>query len=350
MLLSKIILSVFLITAFSSSKGEAKDNPPPKPKAAKVRVGVSPATSTAGIFFAQELGFFKDENLDVEMQVFPTSTAPMIPLLAKGELDVGGGAIAAGLFSTADAAQGGIVLVADKGSARKDFDYLKLMVRKDLVDSGRYKTLKDLKGFRVGVTALGGTSQEATFSLYLAKAGLTTKDVTFMKTGYADANKAFASKALDAYVQLEPYVSEAVRMQIAVVVGGVYEMHPNQQSAGIFYSPKLIKERRDVAVRFMRAYVRGIREYLKSFAPGHKPEDFDRGVTILTKWTSVKDRKTYETMIPAGLDPDGKLNVDSVKADVKYYLSQGYLKNQPDLTKFIDTSIVEEALIGLRTK
>ncbi len=346
---TRIVLGVLLLM-FLSAHSEAKDSPPSTAKTAKVRVGVSPATSTAGIFFAQELGFFKDENLDVEMQVFPTSTAPMIPLLAKGELDVGGGVIAAGLFSTADAAQGGIVLVADKGSARKDFDYLKLMVRKDLVDSGRYKSLKDLKGFRVGVTALGGTSQEATFALYLAKAGLSTKDVTFMKTGYADANKAFASKSLDAYVQLEPYVSEAVRMGIASVVGGVYEMHPNQQSAGIFYSPKLIKERRDVAVRFMRAYIRGIREYLKSVGPGRKPEDFDRGVTILTKWTSVKDRTVYETMIPAGLDPDGKLNVESVKADVKYYLSQGYLKSPPDLAKFVDTSIVDDALVGIRAK
>ena len=127
-------------------------------------------------------------------------------------------------------------------------------------------------------------------------------------------------------------------------------MHPNQQSAGIFYSPKLIKERRDVAVRFMRAYIRGIRQYLKSVGPGRKPEDFDRGVTILTKWTSVKDRTVYETMIPAGLDPDGKLNVESVKADVKYYLSQGYLKSPPDLAKFVDTSIVDDALVGIRAK
>lgn len=340
------LITTLVCILFLSDATEAKETKSPNEKPAKVSVGVSPATSTAGIFFAQEMGFFKDENLEVEMQVFPTSTAPMIPLLAKGELDVGGGVIAAGLFATSEIEQGGIVLVADKGSARKNFDYLKLMVRKDLVDSGRYKTLKDLKGFRVGVTALGGTSQEATFAMYLAKAGLTPKDVVFMKAGYADANKAFTSKSLDAYIQLEPYVSEAVRMGIAVVVGGVYDIHPNQQSAGIFYSPKFIKERRDISVRFMRAYIRGIRAYLKAFSPDRKQDDFDRGVSILSKWTSVKDRSVYESMIPAGLDPDGKLNMDSVKADVKYYLSQGYLKSEPALERFVDTTIVEDALKG----
>jgi NitT/TauT family transport system substrate-binding protein len=340
------LIATIVCILFLSDATEAKEAKSANEKPAKVSVGVSPATSTAGIFFAQEMGFFKDENLEVEMQVFPTSTAPMIPLLAKGELDVGGGVIAAGLFATSEIEQGGIVLVADKGSARKNFDYLKLMVRKDLVDSGRYKTLKDLKGFRVGVTALGGTSQEATFAMYLAKAGLTPKDVVFMKAGYADANKAFTSKSLDAFVQLEPYVSEAVRLGIAVVVGGVYDIHPNQQSAGIFYSPKFIKERRDISVRFMRAYIRGIRAYLKAFSPDRKKDDFDRGVSILSKWTSVKDRSVYESMIPAGLDPDGKLNMDSVKADVKYYLSQGYLKREPALERFVDTTIVEDALKG----
>jgi NitT/TauT family transport system substrate-binding protein len=338
------VASLFvLVSLFTGAPSLARKIDPP----AKVTVGVSPATSTAGIFFAQEMGFFKDENLDVELQVFPTSTAPMIPLLAKGDLDVGGGVIAAGLFSTSPEVQAGILLVADKGSVRKNADYLKLMVRTDLVTSGRYKELKDLKGFRVGLTALGGTSQEATFALFLKKAGLTPKDVTFVKAGYADANKAFASKALDAYIQIEPYLSEAEKSGVAKVVAGTYEIHPDQQSAGIFYSPQFVAKRRDIAVRFMSAYVRGCRAYNKAFLPGRIEKDFNRGVEILTKWTSVKDQAIYNTMIPAGLHPDGKLNLDSIRSDLRYYFEQKYLKSEPDLSKVVDTGILEEALLAV---
>jgi NitT/TauT family transport system substrate-binding protein len=341
----KLILSsaIVLTTFFHGTMGHAAKIDAP----AKVRVGVSPATSTAGIFFAQEMGFFKDENLDVEIQVFPTSTAPMIPLLAKGDLDVGGGVIASGLFSTSTDGQSGILLVADKGSVRKDADYLKLMIRKDLVTSGKYKELKDLKGLRVGVTALGGTSQEATFARYLKKAGLTPKDVTFVKAGYADANKAFASKAIDASIQIEPYASEAEKSEMAKAIGGVYEIHPNQQSAGIFYSPQFATKRRDVAVRFMSAYIRGCRAHNKAFLPGRTIEDFNRGVGVLAKWTSIKDRAIYQTMIPAGLHPDGKLNLDSIRSDIRYYLEQKYLKSEPDLSKIVDTGILEEALLAI---
>lgn len=322
--------------AFASDK---KISPPDK-----VSIGVSPATSTGGIFFAQELGFFKDENIEATLQVFPTSTAPMIPLLAKGEMDVGGGVIAAGLFETSSDSQAGILIVADKGSVRKNADYLKLMVRTDLISSGKYKDLKDLKGLRVGVTALGGTSLEATFAMFLKKAGLTPKDVSFVKAGYSDANKAFESKAIDAYVQIEPYLSVAEKTGIAKVVGSVYEMNPDQQSAGIFFSPKFAANRRDVAVRFMRAYIRGCRAYNEAFMPGRIETNFNRGAEILAKWTTVKDISTYKTMIPAGLHPDGKLNVESIRADVRYYREQKYLEREPDLSKIVDTSFVEEAI------
>jgi NitT/TauT family transport system substrate-binding protein len=340
----KLIIYLFsLSTSLLGATAYATKMTPP----VKVSVGVSPATSTAGIFFAKEMGFFADENLDVELQVFPTSTAPMIPLLAKGELDVGGGVIAAGLFSTSADGQAGILLVADKGSVRKDADYLKLMVRTDLVTSGRYKDLKDLKGFQVGVTALGGTSQEATFALFLKKAGLTPKDVTFVKAGYADANKAFASKSLDAFIQLEPYLSEAEKLGVAKTVASVYEIHPEQQSAAIFFSPKFSSQRREVAVRFLSAYIRGCRAYNKAFLPGRTDEAFSRGVEILAKWTSVKDQAVYKTMIPAGLHPDGKLNVESIRADLKYYSEQMYLKSEPDISKIVDTSMIEEALLAV---
>ena len=62
-----------------------------KPAAEVVKVGSSPVLSSAGIFLALEKGYFKEEGIEVELVPFAGSSAPMLPLLAKGELDVGGG-------------------------------------------------------------------------------------------------------------------------------------------------------------------------------------------------------------------------------------------------------------------
>ena len=336
-LIASSVLSVIVTFAASAQATE------------KVTVGVSPTTSTGGVFVALEKGFFKDEGLDVELQVFASSTAPMMPLLAKGDLDVGGGVLTASLFDTS-ASGVGVLLVADKGSVQKDADYLKLMVRSDLVKSGRYKTYSDLKGFKVGVPSLGGTSQEAAMSLFLKKGGLKASDVEYVKAGYSDAAKLFQAKGIDAYIQLEPYVADLVKSGTATVIDGLYSIHPGQQSAAIFYSPVFAKNRHDVGVKFMKAYIRGCRAYNAAFRSDRQSAEFKELVKILTKWTSIKDEAVYKDMIPAGLYDDASLNVKSIQQDIEYYLSQKYLKAQPDLSKIVDVEFVEKAKSMLEPK
>jgi NitT/TauT family transport system substrate-binding protein len=312
----------------------------------KVSVGVSPTTSTGGVFVAFEKGYFKEEGLDVDLRVFASSTAPMLPLLAKGDLDVGGGNITAGLFaSNMDGA--GVLLVADKGSVRKDADYLKLMIRTDLIASGRYKSYRDLKGMKVGMTVLGGTSQEAAFSRFLGKGGLRPSDVVFVKAGYAEAGKLFAAKGLDAFIQLEPYVTDLEKSGAAKVVDGLYSIHPGQQSAAIFYSPVFAAKKPEVATRFMKAYIRGCRDYNQAFRSDRKGEDFKQLVAILSKWTSIKDSGVYQEMVPAGLGDDGRLNVKALEEDISYFLAQKYLPSRPDMKKLIRVEFVEKALVEL---
>lgn len=313
-----------------------------------VQVGVSPATSTAGVFIALERGYFREENLNVVLQVFAASTAPMLPLLAKGALDVGGGNLTAGIFS-ADEQGISIQLVADKGSVRKNADYLQLLVRSDLLASGKYKTFKDLRGLRIAVTTLGGTSQEAAFARFLSKGGLSPKDVTFVKMSFADANKGLEAKTIDGVVQLEPYLSEAIKAGYAKSVGGVFSVHPGQQSAALFYSPKFGKDRRDVAVRFMKAYIRGLRDHNLAFIQKDQSQ-FTEVVKILRKWTSVKDEASYKDMVPAGLADDGRLNIASMKVDAKYFRDQNYIKSEPNWSGLVDNSFVEDALKSLKGK
>src|SRR3979409_746538 len=63
-----------------------------------LKVGAIGAVSDAGIFIAQEKGYFKDEGLDVEIVGF--KAAPQIlPAIATGEVQVSGSAVTPALFN-----------------------------------------------------------------------------------------------------------------------------------------------------------------------------------------------------------------------------------------------------------
>src|SRR4051812_26625745 len=116
-----------------------------------VTIGITNAATDGGFFIADKKGYFRAEGIQVKTTPF-ASAAGMIAPLGRSQLDVGGGTVAAGLYN---AVEQGIVLrvVADKGSVTDKLEYSTLVVRKDLVDSGRYKTLADLKGMTIASAA-----------------------------------------------------------------------------------------------------------------------------------------------------------------------------------------------------
>src|SRR6266849_7509789 len=118
-----------------------------------VGVGLTNTASDAGVFIADKKGYFRSEGLTVTMTPF-ASAAGMIAPLGRGQLDVGGGTVAAGLYN---AVERGINLriVADKGTVTDKLEYSTLVVRKDLADSGRYKSLADLKGMTIAAASPG---------------------------------------------------------------------------------------------------------------------------------------------------------------------------------------------------
>ena len=74
-------------------------------------------------------------------------------------------------------------IVADKGMSVDGYDYKALVVRKDLVDSGAFKSLADLKGKKAGVTNYGTSSDIAT-RVSLKQLGLDAdKDLTVVEVG-----------------------------------------------------------------------------------------------------------------------------------------------------------------------
>jgi NitT/TauT family transport system substrate-binding protein len=324
-----LLVALFLISA--CTKKEERET-------VEVPIGIAPTMSSVGVFIAEEKGYFAEQGIKAVINPFKASGAKMVPFLASGQLFVAGGNINAGMYN-AIANDIPIKIVADKGTVSPDHGYLALLVRKDHVDSGRYKSFADLKGMTMAVTAKG-VSQEIVTEMYLKKAGLTLDDIELVTLGYSDMNIALANKSIDATVQIEPFVASAVANDMAVRVAGDDEIYPNQQSAVIFMSPVFIEKHPEHAQGWVTAYVKGLRDYNDAFEKG---ENKDEIIQILTKYTRIKDAEVYQNVVPVGLHPDGDMNVDGLKNDAKWFFDKGYAKQLPDIDKIVDRRFVMEA-------
>jgi len=313
------------------------------PAPTKVTIGVVANTADGGIFVAQDRGYFKGEGIDLEVQRFQT-LVDMVAPLTSGQLQIASGALAASLFNAA--ARGvAIRVVADKGQTPSpEWDYQALVIRKDLIESRRVTEYRDLKDLRL-VTSGRGNSTEVVLSTALSKGGLTLQDVNFGQMGFSDMVAAFASKSIDGGIVVEPFVSRVVSDGTGVRWKSTLDVLGRNEQVGAIVYGEQFAANQDLARRWMTADIRGVREYNDAFGPPKKGHD--DVVRILTQNTTVTDPAIYEQMRPAGLDPDGRLDMRSIEADVKYYVESGQVTSTPDLSRLIDTSFQQFAVQAL---
>ena len=304
----------------------------------KIKVGASPALSTAGLYIAYEKGYFKEEGLDVEILTMNSSTSQMISLLSSNQLQVGAGNITAGLYA-AFAAGEKFKIVADKGHTSDQHQYLWLILKKSLVDSKKIKTLADLKGLKIGLPSIDGSSQQIVLDKILGSSGLSLKDVKLIKTGYPEMNLALKNNLIDGAIQLEPFIQSAVESGIAVKFASAQTYWPNQQSAVLIYSEDFIKQNRSIdAEKFTKAYLRGVANYNLALK---ERETWRRVATLINKHTKLDPEASWGKLEPVGLSDKGLLDLTSMKKDLEWYNQNGYLKTKIDLNAIVDLRYIK---------
>jgi len=307
-----------------------------------VRVGIASASSDVGLFIADKKGYFRAEGLNVSFVSFD-SGARMVAPLGAGQLDVGAGSPSAGLYNAV--VRGiPIKIVADKGSTPKGYGYQPLLVRRDLVDSGRYKSLEDLKGMKIAGSAPGSAST-STLNEALKSAGLKYSDVERVFLGFPQHVLALQNKAVDAALTTEPSATEAIRRGIAVKVMGDDEIYPDHQLAVILYGGQFIKEQPDAARRFMRAYIRAVRDYNDALLGGRiAGPNADEIISILTEYTPIKDPAIYRAISAQGCNPDGAVNEASLEIDLQFYKEEGHIQGNVTVEQAVDRSFVQATI------
>ena len=311
----------------------------------KLHVGLVLSASDAGIFIANDKGYFREQGIELEIVRFD-SGARMVAFLGTGQLDVAGGTPSAGLFN-AMARDIPLKIVADKGNMAPGHGYEAMVVRKDLWDKGGFKSAADLRGKTVALTA-HDIVPEMDLDVFLRTGGLTLKDVNVVTMAFGDMGAALGNGSIDAAQAIEPFVTQMVEKGIGVIWKRNDEVVPRQEIAVVFYSPKFASYKPGLARKFMLAYLRGVRDYNDAFVKKN-PVAKKEVVQVLVRNTSVKDPTLFDKMALPGLDPNGRVNLDALTAQQNWFLRKGSQKARVDLSKAVDNEYVDWAVRQLGT-
>jgi NitT/TauT family transport system substrate-binding protein len=307
-----------------------------------VKVGVLKLTSSAPIFVGVEKGFFKEFGVEPELVYFQAA-APIATALAAGQLDVGATGLTAALYNIVLGGEK-LWIVADKGREWPGYPLVAIVVQKELWDGG-LRSIKDLKGKRIGVTQLGSTFHYHIGHI-LEKEGLTLADVRIVPLQAMPATmEALKGKQVDAILVPQPFPGAAEAQGFGHIMAWAGDLYP-WQIAAVFYSDALARDRTR-AVAFIKGYVKASRYYhdaalvQQDGRPAHGPA-YDEVVGITAKYTGARPE-----IIKLGFpfqDRNGRLLVPDIERQMAWWVANGFMKKPLPLRSIVDTSFVEEAV------
>lgn len=193
-----LLLVVCGVAFFSESAIAAK----PEKSRVTVAVGGKAALYYLPLSLAEQLGYFRDAGLDVEILDFPGG-AKALQAMMGGSADV----VSGGYDHT--------IVMQTRGQELAAFvlqgatPAISLVVAKD--KAATWRGPQDLKGMKIGVTAPGSSTNMFVNAL-LARGGLTLDDVSIIGVGTGQsAVAAMLAGHLDALANVEPAITMLVR-------------------------------------------------------------------------------------------------------------------------------------------
>ncbi len=271
---------------------------------------------------SEQLGYFKAEGLDVEISDFAD----------------GARALQAVLGGSADVCSGAFERTINLQSKNQMFRAFVLQGRAPQITFGvstkampNYKTIADLKGKKIGVSA-PGSSTNLMANLVLLRGGLQPKDVSFIGVGTATgALIALRSGQIDAMSNTDPVMTMLEQKGEVKIISdtrtlkGTAEVFGGPMPAACLYAPAdFIQKNPNTCQAMANAIVHGLK-WLQTAGPGDiiktVPESYllgDRAL-YLASFSKVRESISLDGIIPeegvrtalralASLDP-------SIKAD-----------------------------------
>lgn len=251
---------------------------------------------------AEQLGYFKDEGLQVEISDF-AGGSKALQALVGGSADVVSGAYE----HTINMQAKGQPIVAFVLQGRAPQIVLGISTK----TMPNYKSVADLKGRKIGVTAPGSSTNMMT-NFVLAKAGLKPTDVSFIGVGAsAGAISALRSGQVDAIANLDPVITMLEQKHEIKVVADTRTLKDTQEvfggpmpAATLYTTEAFLKKYPHTAQALTNAMVHALK-WLRTAGPSDiikvVPENYLLGDRALYIEAFLKVR---EAISPDGIMPE----------------------------------------------
>ena len=283
---------------------------------------------------ARTLGYFAAEGLDVEFMHFQAGTAAS-DALVSGKAEFSGNSIDHAIQLRAQGTD--LRMIA----SFTNLPTVTLVVRRDL--RPRIRTIRDLKGARLGVTALGaGTHVLAAW--ILKKAGCSIDDVTVVPVGAGQSLiQAMQDKKIDAAMATDPTTTELLMSGQASILLDLVTYDETQrvfnggyQFTGLLTRPDVVARRPDWAQKMVNAIVKA-----DHFIATHSAAE----ISAVLGQEGYIYVKSLEHSRPS-FSKDGKVTADAVANNIQSQIAFGAVRasTRLDPASFFDMTFVHRAL------
>jgi sulfonate transport system substrate-binding protein len=314
-----------------------------KPEVTKVHLGVGGKTSLyyLPLTVTERLGYFKEAGLDVEISDFQGG-AKSLQALMGGSVQVVTGSFDHTIQIQAKGER--IVALVQMGR----FPGFALALRKEKADA--YKSPKDLKGMKIGVTAPGSSTHFMVLYM-MAQAGLKPEDASFIGTGSGNTVVAAVKRGeVDAISNADPMINILDREGAVKIVAdtrtaeGTRTVYGGPYPAAVLYTKAEFAEKNpNTAQALVTALVRGLK-----WVQSHSPEEIAK---IMPEEYALGNREIYVQSIKTNLpaySPDGKFTREA--AETAYKVLKAFDPNVQnatiDLSKTYTDTFVTKANLG----
>jgi ABC-type nitrate/sulfonate/bicarbonate transport system substrate-binding protein len=293
-----------------------------------VKVGITSKT----LFFmpyyvGQKKGFYAAEKIRIEPVMIGRSDVQLAALLA-GELQFGS--------LNADAT----IVINEKGGNLKVIAGVDNSAPYILVGGKAYKKIDDLKGSRIGVSALRGGATSILLDYLKSKGLLYPRDFSMVviSGGTSSRLTALESGAIAGGVLGIPYSDIAVDQGFNRL-GDTLELIPKYQFNALTINPSWAEKNRNTVVRFLKGHIRSMRWIYEH--PDQAAEFFTQEMGVKPPYARRGvDYFTMNKIFPI----DGSVTLDGLKMNIEVQARDGVLKEPlPTPEKYVDLSYLKQA-------
>src|SRR6266850_6439322 len=314
-----------------------------KPETTKVHLAVGGKTSLyyLPLTVTERLGYFKEAGLEVEISDFQGG-AKSLQALMGGSVDV----VTGSYDHTIQMQAKGQPIIALIQLGR--FPGFALALRK--VKAAGYKSPKDLKGMKIGVTAPGSSTHFMALHM-MTQAGLKPDDASFIGTGAGNTVVAAVKRGeVDGIVNVDPMINLLDRDGAIKIVSdtrtleGTIQVYGGPYPAAVLYTTTAFAEKNpNTAQALVTAFVRGLK-----WVQTHTPEEIAQ---VMPEEYMLGDKALYVQSIKTNLpswSPDGKISREGTETALKVLkaFDPNVASATIDLSKTFTDAFVTKANLG----